>query len=58
MDELKDKAEALYHRDMGTSFGRGGNESLQRQSVRENGMPFVVTANRDSTYGRLSKCGC
>ena len=26
-----------------------------RQSVRENGMPFVVTANRDSTYGRLSE---
>ena len=51
--ELKDKVEALY-RDMGTSFA----EALRifaRQSVRENGMPFVVTANRDSTYGRLSE---
>lgn len=51
--ELKDKVEALY-RDMGTSFAEAVR-IFARQSVRENGMPFVVTANRDSTYGCLSE---
>ena len=51
--ELKDKVEALY-RDMGTSFAEAVR-IFARQSVRENGMPFVVTANRASTYGRLSE---
>ena len=38
--ELKDKVEALY-RDMGTSFAEAVR-IFARQSVRENGMPFVV----------------
>lgn len=28
---------------------------MQGRVFGENGMPFVVTANRDSTYGRLSE---
>ena len=51
--ELKEKAEALY-REMGTSFAEAVR-IFAKQSVQENGMPFVVTANLKSTYGRLSK---
>lgn len=51
--DLKEKAEALY-RDMGTSFAEAVR-IFAKQSVQENGMPFVVTANRRNTYGRLSK---
>jgi len=51
--ELKEQAEALY-RDMGTSFAEAVR-IFAKQSVQENGMPFVVTANRKNTYGRLSK---
>ena len=51
--DLKEKAEALY-REMGTSFAEAVT-IFARQSVQENGMPFVMTANRKSTYGRLSR---
>lgn len=50
--DLKEKAESLY-RDMGTSFSEAVR-IFAKQSVQENGMPFVVTANRKNTYGRLS----
>lgn len=51
--ELKEQVETLY-RDMGTSFAEAVR-IFARQSVQENGMPFVVTANRNNTYGRLSR---
>lgn len=51
--ELKEQAETLY-RDMGTSFAEAVR-IFARQSVQENGMPFVVTANQKNTFGRLSK---
>lgn len=51
--DLKEQAEALY-RDMGTSFAEAVR-IFAKQSVRENGMPFAVTANRNNTYGRLSR---
>ena len=51
--ELKEKVEALY-RDMGTSFAEAVR-IFAKQSILENGIPFVVTANRKNTYGRLSK---
>lgn len=51
--ELKEQAEALY-REMGTSFSEAVR-IFAKQSIQENGMPFVVTANRNNTYGRLSK---
>lgn len=50
--DLKEKAEALY-RDMGTSFSEAVR-IFAKQSVQENGMPFVVTANRKNTYGLYS----
>ena len=54
MDEdLKEKAEALY-REMGTSLAEAVR-IFAKQSVLQNGMPFVVSANHSSTYGRLSK---
>lgn len=51
--ELKEKVEALY-RELGTSFAEAVR-IFAKQSVLENGMPFVITANRGNTYGRLSK---
>jgi DNA-damage-inducible protein J len=51
--DLKEKAEALY-RDMGTSLAEAVR-IFAKQSVQENGMPFIITANRENTYGRLSK---
>lgn len=51
--ELKEEVEALY-RDMGTSFAEAVR-IFAKQSVQENGMPFVMSANRKNTYGRLSK---
>lgn len=51
--DLKERVEALY-RDMGTSFAEAVR-IFAKQSIQENGMPFVVTANRKTTYGRLSK---
>jgi len=51
--ELKEQAEALY-RDMGTSFAEAVR-IFAKQSIQQNGMPFVVTANRKSNYDRLSK---
>ena len=51
--DLKEKAEMLY-RDMGTSFAEAVR-IFAMQSVKENGMPFVISANRTNTYGRLSR---
>jgi addiction module RelB/DinJ family antitoxin len=51
--DLKEKAEALY-RDLGTSLAEAVR-IFAKQSVQENGMPFVVTANKPNTYGRLSR---
>ncbi len=51
--DLKEKVEALY-RDMGTSFAEAVR-IFAKQSIQENGMPFVVTANPKNTYGRLSQ---
>lgn len=54
--DLKEKAEALY-REMGTSLAEAVR-IFARQSVLENGLPFVVTANKvnkANTYGRLSR---
>lgn len=50
---LKEKAEVLY-REMGTSFAEAVR-IFAKQSVLENGMPFVISANHRNTYGRLSK---
>ncbi len=50
--DLKEKAEALY-REMGTSLAEAVR-IFAKQSVQQNGMPFVMTANRKNTYGRLS----
>lgn len=51
--DLKDKVEALY-REMGTSFAEEVR-IFAKQSIKENGMPFVITANQKNTYGRLAK---
>lgn len=51
--ELKESAEQLY-KSMGTSFAEAVR-IFARQSVTEQGMPFVVTAERESAYGRLKK---
>ena len=51
--DLKEQAEALY-REMGTSLAEAVR-IFAKQSVQENGMPFVMTANRKNTYVRLSK---
>ena len=51
--DLKEKAETLY-KEMGTSFAEAVRIFAQ-QSVNENGMPFVMTANRGNTYRRLSR---
>jgi addiction module RelB/DinJ family antitoxin len=51
--DLKEKVETLY-REMGTSFAEAVR-IFAKQSIQENGMPFVITANRGNTYGRLSQ---
>lgn len=51
--DLKEKAESLY-REMGISFAEAVR-IFAKQSVQENGMPFVMAANRKNTYGRLSQ---
>lgn len=51
--DLKEKAEILY-RKLGTSFAEAVR-IFAKQSVLENGMPFVITANHKNTYGKLSK---
>ena len=51
--DLKEKVEVLY-RELGTSFAEAVR-IFAKQSILENGMPFVVSANRGNTYGRLSK---
>jgi len=51
--DLKEKAEALYQ-ELGTSFAEAVR-IFAKQSVLENGMPFMISANRTNTYGRLSE---
>lgn len=51
--ELKEQVEALY-KDMGTTFAEAVR-IFARQSVLENGMPFVISGDKKSTYGRLAK---
>ena len=51
--DLKEKAEALY-RELGTSFAEAVR-IFAKQSILENGMPFVISAPPRNTYGRLSK---
>lgn len=53
--DLKEEVEILY-KNMGTSFAEAVR-IFARQSIQENGMPFIVTANVNikNTYGRLSK---
>lgn len=51
--DLKEKVEALY-REMGTSFAEAVR-IFAKQSVIDNGMPFVVSANRKNTFGRLAQ---
>ena len=46
--ELKEKVEALY-KEMGTSFAEAVR-IFAKQSIQENGMPFVITANHKNTY--------
>ena len=52
--DLKEQVETLS-RGMGTSFAEAVN-IFARQSIQENGMPFIVTADktRGKSYGRLS----
>ena len=53
MDEdLKKEVEELYQ-DMGTSFSEAVR-IFARQSVKEQRMPFSVTADNKNTFGRLS----
>ena len=49
--DVKEKAEKLY-REMGTSLAEAVR-IFAKQSVLENGMPFVISANQGNTYGRL-----
>lgn len=51
--ELKEKVDALY-KEMGISFAEAVR-IFAKQSIRENGMPFVITTNHRNTYGRLAK---
>lgn len=51
--DLKEQAEALY-RELGTSFAEAVR-IFAKQSILENGMPFVISANHGNTYGRLSQ---
>ena len=51
--DMKEKAEKLY-KDMGTSLAEAVR-IFTAQSIKENGMPFMIKADRGSTYGRLSE---
>ncbi len=51
--DLKEKVENLY-RELGTTFAEAVR-IFAKQSIRENGMPFVITADPKNTYKRLSK---
>ena len=50
--ELKEKAEKLY-KDMGTSLSEAVR-IFAMQSIKENGMPFKISADRKSAFGRLA----
>ena len=51
--ELKESAEKLY-RSLGTSFAEAVR-IFARQSVTDQGMPFVITSDRKSAYGMLAQ---
>ena len=51
--ELKEQVEMLY-KELGTSFAEAVR-IFAKQSVQENGMPFVITANRGNMKGCLSR---
>ena len=51
--DLKEKAESLY-RGLGISFAEAVR-IFAKQSILENGMPFVMSAGIRNTYGRLSR---
>ena len=51
--ELKEQVETLY-KELGTSFAEAVR-IFAKQSVQENGMPFVITANRGNMKGCLSR---
>lgn len=51
--DLKEKVETLY-RELGTSFAEAVR-IFAKQSILENGMPFIVTASPKTTYGRLAQ---
>ncbi len=51
--ELKETVEKLY-RELGTSFAEAVR-IFAVQSVKENGMPLMVTADRKNAYNRLLK---
>lgn len=50
---LKAEAEQLY-KDMGTSFAEAVR-IFARQSVRENGMPFMISASPGHIYGNADR---
>lgn len=51
--ELKEEVETLYQK-LGTSFAEAVR-IFARQSVHEQGMPFIVTTEKARTYGHLEK---
>ncbi len=51
--DLKEEVEKLY-REMGTSFAEAVR-IFAKQSIKQNGMPFVITMNRKSTFGSLAE---
>ena len=51
--EVKAKVEKLY-RDMGTSFAEAVR-MFAVQSLKENGMPMIVAADRTNTYDRFAR---
>lgn len=51
-EELKKEVEELY-KNMGTSFAEAVR-IFAKQSVKEQRMPFSVTADKKKTFGRLS----
>ncbi|MCR4842262.1 MAG: type II toxin-antitoxin system RelB/DinJ family antitoxin [Eubacterium sp.] len=51
--ELKAEVEALY-KELGTTFTEAVR-IFAAQSIRENGMPFLVTRDLDGAYARVTK---
>jgi len=51
--ELKETVERLY-KNLGTSFAEAVR-IFARQSITDQGLPFVVTSNHKSAYGMLAQ---